>query len=153
MTAGSDVSVSAGSRLASPGTIPNVGRILFGGDYNPEQWPEETWAEDARLMQDAGVNLVSLGIFAWAKIEPAPDQFDFAWLDRVIDLLHARGIAVNLATPTASPPPWLIRLHPEILPVTADGVTLWHGSRRHYCPNSSAYRERAARLVRAIAEH
>lgn len=153
MTAGSDVSVSRGSRLASPGTIPNVGRMLFGGDYNPEQWPEETWAEDARLMQDAGVNLVSLGIFAWAKIEPAPDQFDFAWLDRVIDLLHARGIAVNLATPTASPPPWLIRLHPEILPVTADGVTLWHGSRRHYCPNSSAYRERAARLVRAIAEH
>lgn len=151
MTAGSDVSVSPGTRPASPGTIPNVGRILYGGDYNPEQWPEETWAEDARLMQEAGVNLVSLGIFAWARIEPAPDQFDFAWLDRVIDLLHARGIAVNLATPTASPPPWLISRHPEILPVTADGVTLWHGSRRHYCPNSSAYRERAARLVRALA--
>ena len=153
MTAGSDVSASAGTRAARVGTIPNVGRILFGGDYNPEQWPEETWVEDARLMQEAGVNLVSLGIFAWAKIEPALDQFDLEWLDRVIDLLHARGISVNLATPTASPPPWLINRHPEILPVTAEGVTLWHGSRRHYCPSSSVYRERATRLVRALAEH
>ncbi|HZQ06456.1 MAG TPA: beta-galactosidase [Anaerolineae bacterium] len=127
--------------------------ILYGGDYNPEQWDESVWQEDARLMNEAGVNLVSLGIFAWAKLEPAAGQYDFAWLDRIMDVLHAHGVQVDLATPTASPPPWLVRAHPELLPVTAEGVTLWHGARRHYCPHSTAYREHAARIVRVLAEH
>ena len=131
----------------------NFPHIAYGGDYNPEQWSPDTWQEDARLMQEAGVNLVTLGVFAWGKFEPAAGQYDFAWLDQVIDLLYAHGVRVDLATSTASPPPWLIRLHPEILPVTADGVTLWHGSRRHYCPHSAAYREYATRLVTALAEH
>ncbi len=128
-------------------------RIQYGGDYNPDQWDESIWLEDARLMQEAGVNLVSLGIFSWAKLEPASGQFDFAWLDRVMDLLHAHGVRVDLATPTASPPPWLVKQFPEMLPVTADGVTLWHGARRHYCPNSSAYRKHAARIATRLAEH
>ncbi|HLO32202.1 MAG TPA: beta-galactosidase [Anaerolineales bacterium] len=127
--------------------------LLYGGDYNPEQWSEEVWQEDARLMQEAGVNQVSLGIFAWAKLEPAPGQYDFAWLDRIMDLLHAHQVRVTLATPTASPPPWLVRLHPEILPVTADGLTLWQGSRRHYCPHRSAYREHAVSIVTQLARH
>ena len=132
---------------------PMVPHVIYGGDYNPEQWTPEVWEEDARLMQEAGVNRVSVGIFAWAKMEPAAGKYDFAWLDQVIDLLYAHGVQVNLATPTASPPAWLIRLHPEILPVTGDGVTLWHGSRRHYCPHSREYREYASRLVTALAEH
>ncbi|HVM72309.1 MAG TPA: beta-galactosidase [Anaerolineales bacterium] len=127
--------------------------LYYGGDYNPEQWPPETWQEDARLMQAAGVNLVTLAVFAWAKLEPAEGQFDFTWLDQVIELLYAHGVSVDLATSTASPPPWLVRQYPEILPVTADGVTLWHGSRRHYCPHSQAYRQHAVRLVTALAEH
>jgi beta-galactosidase len=127
--------------------------VAYGGDYNPEQWTPDTWQEDARLMQEAGVNRVTLGVFSWGKLEPTPGQYDFAWLDEIIDLLYTHGVRVNLATPTASPPPWLIRMHPEILPVTADGVTLWHGSRRHYCPHSSAYREYSIRIVTALAEH
>ena len=127
--------------------------IVYGGDYNPEQWAPEFWQEDARLMQEAGVNLVSLGVFAWAKMEPASGQYDFAWLDQVMDLLHKHGVSVNLATPTAAPPPWLVKLHPEILPVTSDGVTLWHGSRRHYCPHSPAYRESVKQLVTQLARH
>ncbi len=127
--------------------------LIYGGDYNPEQWSPDVWREDAQLMQEAGVNLISLGVFAWAKIEPAPGQYDFTWLDQVMDLLYTHGVRVNLATPTTSPPPWLVRLHPEILPVTAEGVTLWHGSRRHYCPHSSAYREHAAGLVKQLAQH
>ncbi len=127
--------------------------FMYGGDYNPEQWTENIWQEDARLMNEAGVNLVSLGIFAWAKLEPADGQYDFGWLDRIMDLLHTHGVQINLATPTASPPAWLVREHPEMLPVTMDGVTLWHGGRRHYCPHSAAYREHAARLVRALATH
>ncbi|HEY0606200.1 MAG TPA: beta-galactosidase [Herpetosiphonaceae bacterium] len=127
------------------------GHMAYGGDYNPEQWPESVWEEDVRLMREAGVNLVSLGIFSWAKLEPQPGQYDFGWLDRIIDLLHTNGVSLSLATATASPPPWLSRLHPESLPVTVDGVTLWPGSRQHYCPNSTAYREAAQALVRQIA--
>lgn len=125
--------------------------MLYGGDYNPEQWPEETWAEDARLMREAGVNLVSLGIFSWARLEPQPGRFDFDWLDRLMGLLYAHGVSANLATPTASPPPWLVRLHPDILPVTAEGVTLWHGSRRHYCPHNPRYHEYADRIALELA--
>lgn len=129
-----------------------LARLAYGGDYNPEQWPESVWEEDVRLMREAGVTLVSLGIFAWARLEPRPGQYDFAWLDRVIDLLHAGGVQVDLATATASPPPWLARLRPESLPVTAAGVTLWPGGRQAYCPSSAAYREAAAALVRRLAE-
>ncbi|HWQ13124.1 MAG TPA: beta-galactosidase [Roseiflexaceae bacterium] len=132
--------------------ISKVPGMIYGGDYNPEQWPEEVWLEDARLMRQAGVNLVSLGVFAWARLEPRPGVYDFGWLDRVMDLLHAHGVRVNLGTATPAPPPWLARLHPETLPVTADGVTLWPGSRRHYSPHSRAYREHAARLVERLAE-
>ena len=76
--------------------------MLYGGDYNPEQWPEETWLEDARLMQEAGVNLVSLGIFSWPLLEPEPGVYEFGWLDRVIDLLWSHGVAIDLATPSAA---------------------------------------------------
>ncbi len=126
--------------------------MIYGGDYNPEQWPEEVWDEDVRLMREAGVNLVSLGIFSWAKLEPRPGEYDFDWLDRIISLLHENGVMVNLATATASPPPWLAKLHLESLPVTENGVVLYPGARQHYCPSSAAYRERAAELVRRIAD-
>jgi beta-galactosidase len=127
--------------------------ILYGGDYNPEQWSPEVWQEDARLMQAAGVNMVTLGVFSWAKLEPEPGRYDFGWLDQVMDLLYAHGVRVDLATATASPPPWLVRAHPGILPVTVDGVTLWHGSRRHYCPHSQEYRKQARDLVDQLARH
>ena len=132
--------------------VEKVPHVLYGGDYNPEQWPEEVWKEDVRLMQEAGVNLVSLGIFSWAKLEPRPGEYDFGWLDKIMDLLHEGGVMVDLATATASPPPWLAKVHPESLPVTKDGVTLHPGARQHYFPSSAAYRERAAQLVRRIAD-
>ncbi|MFF0739765.1 beta-galactosidase [Streptomyces sp. NPDC004111] len=126
--------------------------IQYGGDYNPEQWPEEVWAEDAELMREAGVTMVTVGVFSWAKLQPGPDTWDFGWLDRLLDLLADHSIAVDLATATASPPAWLVRAEPEILPVTADGVRLEFGSRQHYCPSSPAYRTAALRLVRKLAE-
>ena len=76
----------------------------YGADYNPEQWPRETWLEDVRLMREAGVTIVSLGIFAWSLLEPRDGAFDFSLLDDVMDLLHEHGVAVDLATATASPP-------------------------------------------------
>jgi len=126
--------------------------VLYGADYNPDQWPEEVWDEDVRLMREAGVNIVSLGIFAWSRIQPAEDVWDFAWLDRVIDKLHAGGIAVNLATATASPPPWVSAQYPETLPADESGASYWPGSRQHFAPSSPTYRRLAGELVRRIAE-
>ena len=97
--------------------------MVFGADYNPEQWDEAWWDDDLRLMREAQVNLVSLAIFSWALLEPEPDQFEFGWLDRVMDGLAGAGIGVNLANATASPPPWMAKHHPETLPVTIGGVS------------------------------
>ncbi|MFF8102908.1 beta-galactosidase [Streptomyces sp. NPDC016640] len=126
-------------------------RLVYGADYNPEQWPRSVWEEDVRLMREAGVNLVSVGIFSWARIQPAEDTWEFGWLDEVLDLLHEGGVGVDLATATASPPPWLTTAHPEILPVTATGETLWPGARQHWRPTSPVFRRYALRLVRELA--
>ncbi|OXM83179.1 beta-galactosidase [Paenibacillus rigui] len=126
--------------------------MFYGGDYNPEQWPEEVWLEDMRLMKKAGVNIVSIGIFSWAVLQPGPDTYDFAWMDRLMDLMAENGIMADLATATASPPAWLARLHPESLPVDENGARYSQGSRQHYCPNSKAFRLYGQRLVRKLAE-
>ncbi|MFD5624826.1 beta-galactosidase [Streptomyces sp. NPDC127072] len=139
------------SQLHGPDGDPTP-RLVYGADYNPEQWPREVWEEDVRLMREAGVNIVSVGIFSWARIQPARDEWDFSWLDEIMDLLHAGGIGVDLATATASPPPWLTTAHPEILPVTAAGETLWPGARQHWRPTSPVFRDHALRLVRKMAE-
>ncbi len=126
-------------------------RLAYGGDYNPEQWPREVWDEDVRLMRQAGVNLVSVGIFSWALLEPEEGRFEFGWLDDVLDLLHTHGIAVDLATATASPPPWLSHRYPETLPVDRHGVRLWPGGRQAWCPSSPVFRDKALALVEAVA--
>ena len=126
--------------------------IQYGGDYNPEQWPLATRIEDVELMQQAGVTLVSVGIFSWAQLEPREGEYEFGWLDDILDRLHAAGIKVTLATATASPPPWLTRKHPEFLPVLADGTVLHPGGRQAYRVSSPAYREYVLRMTRTMAE-
>ncbi|MEN0137534.1 MAG: beta-galactosidase [Rhodococcus sp. (in: high G+C Gram-positive bacteria)] len=126
--------------------------LWFGGDYNPEQWPSDVWQEDIDLMVRAGVTMATVGVFSWAALEPSDGRFDFEWLDDVLERLEAAGIGVDLATGTASPPPWLTHEHPDVLPVTRDGVTLGSGSRQQYSPSSSTYRRYATRLTRAMAE-
>ncbi|MFJ1787048.1 beta-galactosidase [Streptomyces anulatus] len=128
-------------------TVPVLPGLAFGGDYNPEQWPEAVWQEDVRLMREAGVNLVSVGIFSWALLEPEPGRYDFGWLDRVLDLLHENGIRADLATPTVAPPAWFYRAHPDALPVTREGVRHSFGSRGAICHGNAAYREAAARIT------
>jgi len=123
----------------------------FGADYNPEQWPEEVWDEDIRLMHEAGVTVVTVGVFSWGVLEPEDGRFDFAWLDRILDALHRAGIGVDLATGTATPPAWLTTANPEILLVDEWGHTLSPGSRQHYNPASTVYRRYATRLVAALA--
>lgn len=142
------------SFLAGPqydGWLTDVEQIGYGGDYNPEQWPEEVWAEDVRLMNEAGVNLVSLGIFSWALLEPHENEFDFAWLDRVIGLLHDGGVRVLLATPTAAPPAWLFAAHPDARVVDRTGTPMGPGSRGLMAPTAPAYREAALRITTELA--
>lgn len=126
--------------------------LLYGCDYNPEQWPREVWQEDAALMREAGVNVVSVGIFSWARLESSPGEFDFGWLREVLDLLHGAGVAADLATPTAAVPPWLTTQYPSVLPVTWDGHVRAQGSRGTFCVNSPVYRRFAACVVRRLAE-
>lgn len=126
--------------------------LHYGADYNPEQWPEATISEDIALMEQAGVTMVSLGIFSWAKIEVREGEFDFTWLDEIIEKLHRAGIGIDLATATASPPPWLAATYPQTLPITREGVKLSVGSRQHYCPSSPIVRALAARLAGKLAE-
>ncbi len=126
--------------------------LVFGGDYNPEQWPRDVWDEDVRLMREAGVNLVSLGIFAWGTVETADGVRDWTWLDDAIELLHRGGIGVDLATPTAAPPSWLLTAHPEIAPVLADGFREPAGGRLAWCPASPVFRGYALRHVEALAQ-
>ena len=95
----------------------NPSALYYGGDYNPEQWSRDVWQEDIRLMKQAKVNLVSLGIFSWTNIEVAEGVYQFDWLDDIINLLHENDIKVDLATATASPPAWLTKAHPEMLPI------------------------------------
>ena len=128
-------------------------RIWYGGDYNPDQWPEEVWDDDVRLMKKAGVNLVSVGIFSWAKIETSEGVYDFDWLDRIIDKLGEAGIAVDLASATASPPMWLTQAHPEVLWKDYRGGVCQPGARQHWRPTSPVFREYALKLCRAMAEH
>ena len=128
-------------------------RIWYGGDYNPDQWPEEVWDNDVRLMKKAGVNLVSVGIFSWAKIETSEGVYDFDWLDRIIDKLGEAGIAVDLASATASPPMWLTQAHPEVLWKDYRGDVCQPGARQHWRPTSPVFREYALKLCRAMAEH
>ena len=137
---------------SNPGSWPTTA-LSFGGDYSPEQWPDSVVREDMALMREAGVNIVTLGVFSWVVYEPREGQFDFSWLDGMLDLLHENGIRVDLATPTAAVPMWLHRLHPEILPQDEFGHPLAPGGRLGWCPSSPVFRKYSLRMVEALAEH
>ena len=113
--------------------------MYFGADYHPEHWvfpyagsaedPEARWKRDIELMVAAGINVVRMGEFSWGLVEPRENQYDFAWLRRVMDLMADEDIKVVLGTPTAAPPLWLAKAHPEILPVDDRGLPLCEGTR------------------------
>jgi beta-galactosidase len=132
--------------------VPGVDALVYGGDYNPEQWPEDVWHEDVAMMREAGVNLVHVGVFSWALLEPREGEFDFDRFDRVLDLLHGSGVRVGLATPTAAPPAWLLHRYPGMRPVMSDGTTLSGAARQTLCPHSPDYARAAERVTTALAE-
>ena len=124
--------------------------VGFGGDYNPEQWPREVWGEDMRLMREAGVTFVTLGVFSWSWLEPSKGEYDFDWLDEVMDLLHANGIAVDLATATASPRPGSPPPTPRSSRSTATAAPCGPGAAA-WCPSSRLYRDLALALTDQLA--
>lgn len=128
-------------------------KMLYGGDYNPEQWGREVWEEDMRLMAQAHINIVTLNVFSWASLQPDEDTYDFARLDEIMQLVRANGMKVCLATSTGAHPAWMAKRHPDILRTEKDGRKRKFGGRHNSCPNSPTYRKYAPRLAQKLAEH
>ena len=125
--------------------------MKLGVCYYPEHWPESMWPDDARRMRELGISVVRVGEFSWSRLEPQREQFNFDWLQRAVDILHAEELEVVLGTPTATPPKWLIDESPSILAVDESGQPRGFGSRRHYCFSSNVYRQECQRIVEQLA--
>ena len=130
----------------------NIKQVLYGGDYNPEQWPEEVWAEDMRLMKEAHINIVTLNVFSWASLQPDEDTYNFEKLDRIMEYVRENGLKVCLATSTGAHPAWMARKHPDILRTDMNGIKRKFGGRHNSCPNSPTYRKYAPRLAAELAK-
>ncbi|MER5431368.1 beta-galactosidase [Streptomyces sp. NPDC002588] len=135
----------------SPHT-PDTPKIPYGGDYNPEQWPEDVWDEDHRLFTRAGIDTLTVGVFSWSLTQPAEDVHDFTVLDRVLDRAAAEGRRVCLATGTAALPPWLAGKYPEVGRTDFEGRRHRYGQRHNFCPSSPAYRRLSTAMAGRLAE-
>ena len=131
---------------------PKLPKIFYGGDYNPDQWPETVWNEDMHLFELAGIDVATVGVFAWAKLQPDEASNDFDWLDRVLDKLHNKGLYACLATATAAYPAWMATRYPDVLRVDFEGRKHTFGGRHNFCPNSPTYRLYSRRLAQRLAE-
>lgn len=125
---------------------------VIGTSWYPEQWPEDRWDADLALMEKAHLSVVRIGEFAWSRLEPRDSVFEFGWLDRAIAAAAKHKLRVVLGTPTAAPPSWLTRAHPDTLRVDEDGRTDGHGARRHYSVASTTYRRYATRVAAELAK-
>ena len=130
----------------------NHEKIAYGGDYNPEQWDEATWAEDMRLFKLAGIDTVTLNVFSWAALQPEEDVYDFSRLDKITALCRENGLKVVLATSTGAHPAWMAKKYPEILRTEANGMKRKFGSRHNSCPNSPVYRKFSVALAEKLAQ-
>ena len=130
----------------------NIRQVLYGGDYNPEQWPEEVWEEDMRMMKEAHINIVTLNVFSWAALQPDEDTYNFEKLDCIMEYIHENGLKVCLATSTGAHPAWMARKHPDILRTDMNGIKRKFGGRHNSCPNSPTYRKYAPKLAAELAE-
>jgi len=135
--------------------IRGVPGLLYGGDYNPEQWLKQKdtiWKEDMAFAREAGVNTLSIGIFAWSYLEPEEGRYDFSWMDEVMDMLHQNGIKAILATPSGARPPWLAERYPEVLRVNQLRQKMLYGGRHNHCLTSPVYREKVAQINEKLAQ-
>lgn len=131
----------------------HVTEVLYGGDYNPEQWSENVWEEDMRLFRNAHINIVTLNVFSWASIQPSENEYDFSKLDRIMELVKENGLKVCLATSTGAHPAWMAKRFPDILRTDSNGMKRKFGGRHNSCPNSPTYRKYAAKLAGKLSKH
>ncbi|WP_088104041.1 beta-galactosidase [Halalkalibacter urbisdiaboli] len=129
-----------------------MGKMVYGGDYNPEQWERAVWDEDMRLFKKANIDFVRVNIFSWALSQPDEVTYQFEWLDEVLDFLYEHGIKVGLGTSTAAHPAWMARKYPDILRTEFNGQKRKFGGRHNSCPNSPSYRQFSTRLVKKLVE-
>ena len=133
--------------------IEQFGCIPFGGDYCPEQWDEATWQEDIRLMQELGVNTVTINVHSWVMNQPAEGVFDYSKLDKIVDLLTDAGIRIIMGTATTAVPNWMGKKYPEIMMTDINDLHYTTGRREIYCTNSPDYRREVKTAVEHLAEH
>lgn len=126
--------------------------MLYGGDYNPEQWPRDIWEEDMRLFNKAHINSATINVFSWAKLQPSENEYDFSELDAIIDRLAKEDMEIVLATSTAALPAWMCRKYPDVTRVDFEGRKHKFGHRHNHCPNSPSFKRFASELVRRLAE-
>ncbi|WOO39730.1 beta-galactosidase [Rubellicoccus peritrichatus] len=131
----------------------NRDELILGSAWYPEQWSRSIWEEDMEEMRNLGFNTARLGEFAWGKLEPSEGKYDLTWLEDALDLLYKNGIGAILCTPTAAPPSWLLKKHPEIGYVEADGYKHMHGARQHACYNNDDFRSYSRKITEIIADH
>lgn len=135
-----------------PPINPKFPFIFHGGDYNPDQWNPEIWLQDMQLMQLSHCNAMTVGIFAWARLEPREGLFDFDWLDRIMDMIAENNGVVVLATPSGARPQWLAQKYPEVLRTRADRGRNLFGVRHNHCPSSPIYRQKTQLINTKLAE-
>ena len=124
----------------------------LGVCYYPEHWSEDMWSDDAQEMVSFGISHVRIGEFAWSRIEPEPNKYEFDWLDRAIEVLTKAGLKVILCTPTATPPRWMADIHPDMFAIDQQGQSKGFGSRRHYCFSHVGYRSHSRRITEILAK-
>ncbi len=129
-----------------------VNKVVYGGDYNPEQWPEEIWADDMRLLKEANIDIVTLNVFSWAALQPSEETYDFSKLDKIMEMVRDNGLQVCLATSTGAHPAWMAKKYPDILRTEFNGLKRKFGGRHNSCPNSPTYEKYSVRLAQKIAE-
>ena len=129
-----------------------IKKMMYGGDYNPEQWPEEIWQEDMKLLKEAHIDTLTLNVFSWAALQPSEEEYNFEKLDKIMKLVKENGFQVVLATSTGAHPAWMAKKYPDILRVEFDGRKRKFGGRHNSCPNSPTYRKYSVRLAKKLAE-
>ncbi|MBQ7428976.1 MAG: beta-galactosidase [Butyrivibrio sp.] len=129
-----------------------VKKILYGGDYNPEQWPENTWEEDMKMLKKAHINILTLNVFSWGLLQPEEDKYDFSMLDKIMDMVKENGFKVFLATSTGAHPAWMPKKYPDTVRVEGSGLRRRYGRRHSLCPNSPNYRKFSSALAGKLAE-
>lgn len=129
-----------------------VNKLVYGGDYNPEQWPEDIWTEDMYLLKKAHIDIVTLNVFSWAALQPSEEEYSFEKLDKIMDMVRRHGLFVCMSTSTGAHPAWMAKRYPDILRTEANGMKRKFGGRHNSCPNSPTYKKYSVRLAEKLAE-